>query len=212
MSSSPIASTGASAPLRPIVSLIAAMAHHRVIGRGNRLPWSLPADLSHFKRLTLDKPIIMGRRTWESLPHRLERRHHIVVTGCPTYRAPGCIIVSSPREALAAAAGTPEVMVIGGASLYRAMLPRAQYMYLTEIDADIAGDVFFPNWERAEWREVDRRERQRDQHNPYDLAFVTLARVGPAAPGLTLDGCAAAINDKDAQRGLAQQDRAPAFS
>ncbi|MBK1700739.1 dihydrofolate reductase [Thiococcus pfennigii] len=167
---------------RPRVSLIAAMAHNRVIGRDNALPWHLPADLAHFKRLTLDKPIVMGRRTWESLPGLLARRRHIVVTRDPGYRAPGCLVVGSPEEALAAAAGAAELMVIGGAALYRAMLPLAQRLYLTEIAADIAGDTVFPAWDPACWRENRREVRARDARNPYDLAFVELVRIHPDPP------------------------------
>lgn len=159
------------------ISLIAAIARQRVIGRDNRLPWHLPADLAHFKRLTLDKPIIMGRRTWESLPGPLPRRHHILLTRNPDYQAAGCAIVASPEAALAAAAGAREVMVIGGASVYRLMLPLAERLYLTEIAADIDGDSLFPDWDPNEWRVLTREERPRDARNPYDLAFVTRERI-----------------------------------
>jgi len=164
------------------VSLIAALARHRVIGRDNGLPWHLPADLAHFKHLTLDKPILMGRRTWESLPGRLERRRHIVVTRDRDYRAPGCLVVASPEAALTAVAGAAEVMVIGGAALYQAMLPLAERLYLTEIAAEIDGDAFFPAWHPQCWRETHREFRPRDERNPYDLAFVELVRIHPDPP------------------------------
>lgn len=154
------------------------MARNRVIGYQNRLPWRLPADLSHFRRLTLDKTLVMGRRTWESLPGLLERRRHIVVTRDPDYQAPGCILVPSPEAALALSAA-PELMVIGGAALYRSMLAFAQRIYLTEVAAELQGDAFFPVWDPDCWREVARSERRRDAKNPYDLAFVTLERVHP---------------------------------
>ena len=112
----------------PLVSIIVAMAENRVIGRGNQLPWHLPADLAHFKRFTLHKPIVMGRRTWESLPGLLPRRTHIVVTRDRSYRADGCILARSPEEAVAVAGEVPEVMVIGGAGLYRDMLSLAGRM------------------------------------------------------------------------------------
>ncbi len=168
--------SGRAAP-EPRVSLIVAMARNRVIGRGNRLPWRLPADLAHFRRLTLDKPIVMGRRTWESLPGPLERRHHIVVTRKLGLAAPGCVFVPSPVAALREAAGAPEIMIIGGAALYRSMLPRADYLYLTQIAADIEGDTFFPTWNPSCWREVAREERARDAHNAFDLAFIEFERI-----------------------------------
>jgi len=160
----------------PAVTLVVAMARNRVIGDRNRLPWRLPADLAHFRRLTLDKTIVMGRRTWESLPHLLERRRHIVVTRDPRYRAPGCIRVGSPEAALSLATDG-ELMVIGGAALYRSMLPHTHRIQLTEVDAEVPGDAFFPALDPARWRVTARSERQRDAKNPYDLAFVTLERI-----------------------------------
>lgn len=162
---------------RPCISLIAAMAEDRVIGRQNRLPWHLPADLAHFKRLTLGKPIVMGRRTWESLPGLLPGRAHIVVSRDPAYRAEGAVVVPSPEAAIAAAAGVEELMVVGGETLYRALLPLAGRLYLTLIDARIEGDAYFPEWDPAAWRETERETRLRDRRNPYDLCFVTLERV-----------------------------------
>lgn len=163
----------------PLISLIAALAENRVIGRDNSLPWHLPADLAHFKRLTLNKPILMGRRTWESLPGLLPRREHIVITRNPRYEAPGARVVGSLEEALAAAAGAPEVMVVGGAALFRALMPRARRMYLTFVAARVEGEVLFPEWDPACWREVERTGRLRDQANPFDLTFVTLDRIAP---------------------------------
>jgi dihydrofolate reductase len=162
---------------RPRISLIAAMADDRVIGRHNRLPWHLPADLAHFKRLTLGKPILMGRRTWESLPGLLPGRIHIVVSRDAGYRAEGALVVPSPEAAIAAAAKAEELMVVGGETLYRAMLPLAERMYLTMIGARIEGDAHFPEWDPASWREIARETRPRDERNPYDLCFLTLERV-----------------------------------
>jgi dihydrofolate reductase len=162
---------------RPTVTLIAALAHDRIIGRGNALPWHLPADLAHFKRATLDKPIVMGRRTWESLPGLLPRRRHIVVSGDPGFAADGADVVHSPEEALAGAADAAEVMIVGGASIYRAFLPRADRMLLTLIDADIDGDTRFPAWDAAGWRETAREHRPHDAANAYDMDFVTLERL-----------------------------------
>jgi len=168
---------------QPLVSIVAAMSENRVIGRGNRLPWHLPADLAHFKELTLNKPIVMGRRTWESLPGLLPQRTHIVVTRNPSYRAEDCILVGSLKEAITAAGSAPEVMVVGGAKLYRDMLPLALRMYLTIVGTALEGDVFFPDWNPACWHEVARVERRRDERNPYDLTFLTLERRGPFCSG-----------------------------
>lgn len=167
----------------PILSLIAAMDRDGVIGRDNRLPWRLPADLRHFRQLTLDRPILMGRRTWESLPGLLPRRRHIVVTRDPHYPAPGCEVVNSPEAALALAGDVPEVLVIGGAELYRALLGQARRLYLTLIDASFPGDTHFPAWDPAEWREIAREAHPADAENPHPYAFVTLERREVGAGG-----------------------------
>ncbi|NCA87577.1 MAG: dihydrofolate reductase [Gammaproteobacteria bacterium] len=162
----------------PLIALIAALAENRVIGRANRLPWHLPADLAHFKRLTLDKPILMGRRTWESLPGLLPRRRHIVITANPAYRALGCELASSPAAALALVQDEPEVLVIGGEMLYRTFLPAAGRLYLTLVATRIEdGDAFFPPWEPGEWVETGRETRARDEGNPFDLTFLRLDRA-----------------------------------
>jgi len=161
---------------RPLVSIVAAISENRVIGHRSRLPWHLPADLAHFKGLTLNKPIVIGRRTWESLPGLLPHRTHIVVTRNPSYKARGCILAGSPTEAIAAAGSVPELMVAGGAGIYREMLPLARRMYLTLVAATLEGDAFFPDWDRTSWREITRKERRHDARNSYDLAFVTLVR------------------------------------
>jgi dihydrofolate reductase len=163
---------------RPLVSIIAAIAENRVIGRDNRLPWHLPADLARFKRLTLDKPIVMGRRTWESLPGLLPQRRHIVVTRSPGYEAAGCLVAPSPLAALGAAGGAPEIMIIGGARLYRETLPLAGRMYLTLVRARIEdGDAFFPEWDERCWVQTEREERRRDERNAFDMVFVTFERT-----------------------------------
>ena len=162
---------------RPTVTLIAAMAHDRIIGRDNTLPWHLPADLAQFKRATLDKPIVMGRRTWESLPGLLPRRRHIVMSRNRDFEPKGCEVVDSPDAALALAADAEEIMIVGGASIYRAFLPRADRMLLTLIDADIDGDARFPAWESGQWQETAREHRPRDARNIYDLDFLCLQRV-----------------------------------
>lgn len=159
-----------------VISLIAAVARNGVIGHQNRLPWHLPADLQHFKSLTLGKPIVMGRNTWESLPGLLPGRQHIVITRNPDYQAPGGQVVHSVDEALAAVAGVPEVMIVGGGHLYSEMMPRADRLYLTLVDADVEGDAYFPEIERSQWREENREEHLADEKNTFSYSFVNLVR------------------------------------
>jgi dihydrofolate reductase len=162
------------------ISLVVAMAANRVIGRDNGLPWHLPADLQHFRRITMGKPILMGRRTWESIGRPLPGRTSIVVTRDSAYTAPGCLVVHSLDMALQAAAECgDEAMVIGGAELYRQVLPRADTLYLTQIHAGVEGDTFFPELEASEWREVDRRDCEPDEKNPCRYSFIRLDRISP---------------------------------
>ncbi len=163
---------------KPHVSLIAALSENRVIGRDNRLPWHLPADLAHFKRLTLGKPIIMGRRTWESLPGLLPHRTHVIMTRDRDYRADGGHVVHSIDQALAlvADADADEVMVVGGAQLYRQCLPVASRMYLTLVHTVVDGDTLFPEYPADEWCERAREPHAADERNPLAYTFVTLER------------------------------------
>jgi dihydrofolate reductase len=162
----------------PEIALIAAVADNGVIGQGNALPWHLPADLAHFKRLTLDKPILMGRRTWESLPGLLPRRRHIVLTRDPLYRADGCTLVGSVEAAIAAAGDVPELCVVGGADLYAQTLPLAARLYLTRVHVQPDGDTRFPQWDPREWQELARTEHPADAKNPIAMTFLTLVRAG----------------------------------
>jgi dihydrofolate reductase len=159
------------------IALIAAMAENRVIGRDNRLPWRLSADLRRFKSLTMGKPVIMGRKTYESIGKPLPGRSNIVVTRDPDYRAPGCRVVHSLEQALEAAAAHDEVMVIGGAELYRQTLERAERMYLTLVKTEVDGDALFPDIQPQQWRELERASHRADEKNEYDYDFVTLERV-----------------------------------
>ena len=152
------------------------MGRNRVIGNGNRLPWHLPADLQHFKKLTMGKPMLMGRNTWESLPGVLPGRRHIVVTRNPDYRASGADVVHSVEEALAAVEDEAEIMIVGGSQFYSEMMPRADRLYLTLVDEDIEGDVYFPQIDWHEWREAGREERAADEKNAYNLSFIELIR------------------------------------
>lgn len=147
----------------PKVYLVAAVAANGVIGRGGELPWRLPEDLKHFKRLTLGHPVIMGRRTWESLGKALPGRDNIVVTGRPGYDAPGAAIASSLEAALALCAAEPVAFVIGGSRLFEESLPIAAGLVLTEIQRDYPGDTWFPGYDRSKWRET-----QREAHTAAD--------------------------------------------
>lgn len=160
---------------RPVIALVAAMDDAGTIGRDNALPWHLPADLAHFKALTLDKPILMGRKTWESLPGLLPRRRHLVVSRDPGYRAEGCEVFGSLEAAIASVDG-PELMIVGGALLYAQALPLADRLHLTIVRTQVAGDVRFPAWDPSEWREVARAERPADERNVFDMTFVDLVR------------------------------------
>ena len=162
---------------RPIVSIIVAMAQNRVIGKDNALPWHLPADLRHFKAMTVGKPIIMGRKTWESLPGKLPSRTHIVVTSNPDYVADGCVVVHSLEQALEAAGDVPEVMIVGGAMLYRQALALADRIYLTMVEIDADGDTLFPEYDMEQWQEIARERHPGDDKNPYAYSFVTQSRV-----------------------------------
>ena len=160
----------------PNLSIIAALAENRVIGRDNRLPWRLPADLAHFKRLTMGKPIIMGRLTWESLPGLLPHRTHLVVTRDSEYRADGAHVVHSIEDAIEFAGDAPELMVVGGARLYAQTIPLATRMYLTYVHEHIDGDARFPDYEESEWVEVSRERHRADDRNPHAYSFVELRR------------------------------------
>jgi dihydrofolate reductase len=162
------------------LALIAALADNRVIGRDNRLPWRLSADLRHFKTVTMGKPVIMGRNTYESIGKPLPGRSNIVLTRDPHYQAPGCQVVHSLDQALEAAAGHAEVMVIGGAQLYRQAIDRAKRLYLTRVKADVEGDTLFPEFDPAQWRELDRESHRADDKNEHDYEFITLERTGVA--------------------------------
>ncbi len=165
------------------IALIAALDRNGLIGRNNALPWQLPADLQHFKRMTMGKPILMGRLTWESLGRPLPGRHNIVLSRDPGYRAEGATVVASIDAALAAAGDAEEAMVIGGSAFYRAMLPRATRLYLTRIDAEFEGDAWFPEIDAQAWRETAREAHAPDERNPHPYAFVTLERSAPAENG-----------------------------
>jgi dihydrofolate reductase len=159
------------------IAIIVAMAENRVIGRNNQLPWRIPADLGHFKMLTMGKPIIMGRRTHESIGRPLPGRDNIVITADSDYQADGCQVVHSIDQALEAAGDCDEAMIIGGADLYRQTLEYADRLYLTLVKADPEGDTWFPAIEAQQWREIERETHKADERNEYDYDFVVLDRA-----------------------------------
>jgi len=159
------------------LSMIVAMAHHRIIGADNDMPWHLPADLQHFRRTTMGKPVVMGRKTYESIGKALPGRHNIVITTNPQYTLADASVVFSVDEALALCAKEEEVMIIGGGSIYALLIEHTDTLHLTFIDKDVAGDTQFPDWnEYGQWQEVSREAHHADDKNPHDYEFVTLQR------------------------------------
>ncbi len=155
----------------PRIFLVAAVAANGIIGAGGKLPWHIPEELKHFKRLTLGHPIIMGRRTWESLKGPLPQRENIVVTRTPGYEAPGAAVANSLGAALAMCIGEPVVFVIGGTQLFEESLPIAAGMVLTEIRRDYEGDTSFPAWDRAQWRESQREAHAAPDGTRFDFVL-----------------------------------------
>jgi len=153
------------------------MARNRVIGRDNKLPWHLPADLRHFKELTLGKPIVMGRKTWESLPGLLPDRRHIVVTRRQDYVAQGAETAADLDAAIALAGNVDEIMIVGGATLYAEALPVADRLYVTLVDAEIDGDACFPDFDMGAWKVIEESGMPANEKNRYDLRFLTLERA-----------------------------------
>lgn len=163
------------------LALIVAVGENNEIGKHGRMPWHLPADLKHFKALTLGKPVIMGRKTFEAIGKPLPERRNIVVSRNPAWHAPGCESAASLTDAMVLAAGVREIMLIGGGELYREALPRAQRIYLTRVHARFEADTFFPVLDPAEWRETVREDHAADARNPFAYSFITLERRVPAS-------------------------------
>ena len=159
-----------------IISIIVGMDKNRLIGQGNRLPWRLPGDMKHFRRHTLGKPVLMGRKTFESIGRPLPKRSNIILTHDHDYQAEGCVVTHSIEEALDTASGCEEIMVIGGASIYELFLPRADRLYLTYIHDYFEGDIYFPAFNIADWQEVKRIDCQSDEKNPHPYSFLFLHR------------------------------------
>jgi dihydrofolate reductase len=170
---------GARGGVAVLISIIAAVAENGVIGKDNALPWRLSSDLKRFKALTMGKPIIMGRKTYESIGKPLPGRTNIVVTRNRAFTAEGCMVVDSLEAAIDAAneTGADEAVVIGGSAIYQAALPLAQRLYLTEVAAACEGDTFFPDWVRSEWVEISREDSAVDDRNSYPYCFRILERA-----------------------------------
>jgi dihydrofolate reductase len=160
-----------------LISLIVAASTNNVIGVAGGLPWHLSDDLKRFKALTMGKPIIMGRKTYESIGRALPGRQNIVITTQNKYAADGCDVVASVDEAIAVAGDADEVMVIGGGEIYRLFLPLADRIHMTRVDVDVAGDTGFPEISDEVWREVAREEHRADDANDHDFAIVTYSRT-----------------------------------
>ena len=158
-----------------IISMIAAMANNRVIGLENKMPWHLPADLQHFKKVTTGKPLIMGRKTFESIGRPLPGRRNIIITRNSEYTAQGIEVVTTPDAALELVATAEEVMIIGGGNIYEQFLPKAERLYLTFIDLDVKGDTQFPDYNKvANWYVKEEQENHPDDKNLSSYKFVTL--------------------------------------
>ncbi|MCE2595177.1 type 3 dihydrofolate reductase [Motilimonas cestriensis] len=160
------------------IAMIAAMANNRIIGKDNQMPWHLPADLKFFKQTTLGKPVVMGRRTYESIGRPLPGRLNIVISRDDSWQAAGVTCVTSPEAALELLQDHDEIMVLGGGAIYQAFLPLADTLYLTFIQADIAGDTQFPDYEaQGNWQSEQLGIHPADEKNQYDLVFTKWARL-----------------------------------
>ena len=162
-------------PSKPTLCIIAAMARNRVIGINNTLPWRLPEDLKHFKVLTMGHHIVMGRKTYESIGRPLPGRTTVIVTRDSGYRVEDCITATSIDAAIAACGDDAEIFFVGGAEMYAQVLSRADRLYLTEIQADFAGDAWFPEFDPSAWQEAERQAHVSDAGLGYH--FVTYTRV-----------------------------------
>ena len=159
-----------------IISIIAAMDRNHLIGNNNQLPWHLPADFAHFKSVTMGKPIIMGRKTYESIGKPLPGRTNIVLSRDVNTHFEGVECVTSFDDAVNVVTGAKEVMVIGGSTIYERLMPQVDRMYLTYVDAEFAGDAWFPNFDKNQWLEKEVVTRPADEKNAYICRFVTLEK------------------------------------
>jgi dihydrofolate reductase len=164
------------------ISLIAALDRNNLIGADQEMPWHLPADLKRFKAITMGKPIVMGRKTYETLGRPLPGRHNIILTHNREYQAEGCTVVHSIDEALEVTSDATEVMIIGGGAIYRQFLPLASRLYLTLIDATFEGDTYFPAIDYEQWQIVSEEQHPQDERNPYPFRLLILERKNAGDP------------------------------
>ncbi|MGR9071529.1 MAG: type 3 dihydrofolate reductase [Gammaproteobacteria bacterium] len=156
------------------ISLIVAMASNRVIGLNNDMPWRLSADLRYFRKITMGKPILMGRKTFESIGRPLPGRKNIIVSRNTEFRREGCLVFHSIEDALHVCKSEEEVMIVGGACFYETLLPEADRIYLTYIHRPFEGDTFFPEFDAGDWREIERLDVRDDEDVEFDYSFITL--------------------------------------
>lgn len=159
-----------------IISLIVAMDENRVIGYKNKLPWNLPSELRYFRETTKGKPVIMGRKTFESIGRPMPERLNIIVTRDKNYKAVNCIVVNSREDAIKAAKGNDEIMVIGGAEIYKLFLPIANRLYLTKVHGTFDGDTYFPEFNENEWTKAREKFVEKDNENKYSYTVMVLER------------------------------------
>ena len=158
------------------LSIIAAMDKNRVIGKGGNLPWHISSDLKNFKKITMGKPILMGRKTHESIGEVLAGRENIILTKKRNYFVEGCIVKNDLDEVLSNFKKVSELIVMGGATLYEQTLDKAEKLYITEVRACIEGDIFFPEYDPDQWVEISRNSFEADENNEYDYSFTVLER------------------------------------
>lgn len=161
------------------LSAIVAISANNVIGKDNELPWYLPADLKYFKRTTLGHPVIMGRKSYDSIGRPLPKRTNIIVTRDPYYISSNILVAHSIGEAvdLAKDMESEETFIIGGAMIYESSLPLLDRMYITEVNANIEGDTFFPEWNQEEWKLISEEHHTSDEKNEFDYAFKIYERI-----------------------------------
>ncbi len=158
------------------ISIIVAMASHCVIGLNNKMPWYLSTDLKKFKAITMGSPILMGRKTYESIGKPLPGRQNIIISRNSAYQVEGCLVFNDIEKAIASCQHYDEIFIIGGASFYEIMLPKADTLYLTQINKEFEGDTFFPVINRKEWKEVSREDFNEDESVDFSYSFIKLVR------------------------------------
>lgn len=159
-----------------MLSIIVAVSENNVVGKENKLPWKLSADLKRLKSLTMGHHIIMGRKTWESLGKALPGRINVVITTDKNFKAEGGVVVHSLNEALAYSSEDDEIFIFGGGKIFKEAMPLVNKIYITRVHSIIDGDTFFPVLDRSDWKEISREDFKADEKNQYNYSFVTLVR------------------------------------